>query len=110
MINHDNIVYMRYGTPLLKGPFTDLFLHIRGIQCVEECAPYEVQYVDCLEAYGYHRGKEKCRLILEDMYECVMKIKRGRRVKLMNEQRARRMFAGEKSEDVFEPTPPLDLY
>lgn len=109
MLDHDNIIYNKYRAPLFKGLPTDAFLHLRNLQCLEECAPYELQYVDCLEAYGYHRGKDKCRLILEDMYECAMKIKRMRRIMLMNEERHRQFKSGERNK-LYEECPPLDLF
>jgi len=109
MIDHDNIVWMKWGAPMFKGPPTDLFLHIRSLQNLRECAPYELQYIDCMEAYGYHKGKEKCRLILEDMYECAMKIKRMRRIYVMEQERQRQFKNGERKER-YEETPPLDLF
>jgi len=109
MIDHDNIVWMKWGAPMFKGPPTDLFLHVRSLQNLRECAPYELQYMDCMEAYGYHKGKEKCRLILEDMYECAMKIKRMRRVYAMEKERQRQLKNGERKE-LYEETPPLDLF
>ncbi|XP_011872194.1 PREDICTED: uncharacterized protein LOC105564448 [Vollenhovia emeryi] len=109
MLEHDNIGYMKWGSPMFKGPFTDLFLNVRTLQFHKECAQYELQYVDCMEAYGYHRGKEKCRLILEDMYECVFKVKRMRRVMMMAKERHRQFNNGERTNE-FEETPPLDLY
>lgn len=109
MINHDNITYMKWGAPMFKGPMTDIFLNVRNFQDHKECAQYELKYIDCMEAYGYHRGKEKCRLILEDMYECILGIKRQRRVQDMQRERIRQFESGER-EKKFEDTPPLDLY
>ncbi|XP_011697105.1 PREDICTED: NADH dehydrogenase [ubiquinone] iron-sulfur protein 5 [Wasmannia auropunctata] len=109
MIDHENIMWMKWGTPMFKGPPTDVFHHIRNLQSLKECAMYEVHYVDCMEAYGYHRGREKCRLLLEDMYECVFKIKRMRRIHLMEEERRRQFNSGERK-NRYEETPPLDLF
>lgn len=109
MIDHDNITYMKWGTPMFKGPITDLFLNVRNLQGLKECGRYELLYIDCMEAYGYHRGKEKCRLLLEDMYECAMRIKRMRRISAMHDERARQFASGERKK-MYEDTPPLDLY
>lgn len=109
MLDHENITGLRYGTPLFKGPITDLFGQIRNLQFLPECAQYELKYVDCLDAYGYHRGKKECRLILEDMYECVMKIKRLKRVEVMIRERERQYKNGERDKPWAE-TPPLDQY
>lgn len=109
MIDHDNIYYMRWVAPMFKGPPTDAFHLTTNLQLTGECAPYELHYVDCMEAYGHQKGKEKCRLILEDMYECVTKIKRMRRVHLMEQERQRQYKSGERKTP-YEETPPLDLY
>ncbi|KYN26999.1 hypothetical protein ALC57_03341, partial [Trachymyrmex cornetzi] len=110
MIDHDNIIWMKWGsTPLFKGPPSDIFLHVRNLQGHKQCGPYELMYIDCMEAYGYHRGKEKCRLILEDMYECIMGIKRRRRLLAMDLERKRQFRNGER-EKLYDETPPLDLY
>lgn len=109
MIDHDNICWMKWAPPLLKGPPTDLFHHVRGLQSMKECSQYELKYMECMEAYGYQRGKEKCRLILEDMYECAFKLKRLQRVYLMQGERLRQFKNGER-EKLYEETPPLDLY
>ncbi|KYQ47921.1 hypothetical protein ALC60_12879 [Trachymyrmex zeteki] len=99
---------MKWGAPMFKGPPTDVFLHVRNFQ-THKCGPYELMYMDCMEAYGYHRGKEKCRLILEDLYECAMGIKRQRRLLAMNNERKRQFKNGER-EKLYDETPPLDLY
>lgn len=109
MLNYDEINVAKWSSPLFKTPFTDLFFNVRNLQCLKECAHYELQLIDCLEAYGYHRGKEKCRLILSDMYECAMKNKRLRRVYAMQEERDRQFKNGERPEHYTEK-PPLDLY
>lgn len=109
MLNHDNISLEKWAAPLFKTPFTDVLFNTRNLQCLKECAHYELQLADCMEAYGYHRGKEKCRLILEDMYECAMKIKRGRRFFAMHAERERQFKNGERKEQYTE-NPPLDLF
>lgn len=100
---------LKYSAPLMKTPFSDFLLHVRNLQCNKDCAGYELLYIDCMEAYGYHRGKEKCRLILKDMYECVYRIKRLRRVYNMQQERHRQYKNGERKEE-FAEAPPLDLF
>lgn len=109
MLDHENITGLKYCTPMFKGPPTDLFNQIRSLEFLKECAGYELKYVDCLEAYGYHRGKKECRLLLEDMYECVMKIKRIKRVEVMMQERGRQYKNGQR-EKPWAETPPLDQY
>lgn len=109
MLDHENITGLKYAAPLFKGPITDLFSQVRSLQFLKQCAQYELQYVDCLEAYGYHKGKKECRLILEDMYECAIKIKRLRRIEAMKQERLRQYQNGERDKPWAE-TPPLDLF
>lgn len=109
MIDHENITGLRWASPMIKGPFTDFLANVRNFQFLKECAQYELHYVDCMEAYGYHRGKKECRMILNDMYECVMKIKRIRRVEAMQEERYRQYKNGERDK-IWAETPPLDLF
>ena len=35
------------------------------------CAAYEINALECLEAYGYWRGERACRRFYEDFNECV---------------------------------------
>ncbi|EFN61468.1 hypothetical protein EAG_03400 [Camponotus floridanus] len=109
MLDHENINASKYCAPMFKGPVTDLFNQTRSLEFCKECADYELKYVDCLEAYGYHRGKKECRLLLEDMYECVMKIKRIKRVEVMMQERERQYKNGQR-EKLWAETPPLDQY
>lgn len=109
MLDHENITGLRYASPLIKGPITDFVGNVRNLQFLKECAQYELQYVDCMEAYGYHRGKKQCRLLLEDMYECAMKIKRIRRVEAMHAERKRQYKNGERDK-LWAETPPLDQF
>ncbi|XP_029170469.1 NADH dehydrogenase [ubiquinone] iron-sulfur protein 5 [Nylanderia fulva] len=109
MLDHDHITGLRYASPILKGPPTDFVAHVRNLQFLKECAQYELQYVDCMEAYGGHRGQKQCRLILEDMYECAMRNKRIRRIEMMHQERRRQYKNGEK-EKLWAETPPLDLF
>ena len=34
------------------------------------CADYELDAIECLEAYGFWRGERYCKLLLEDWHEC----------------------------------------
>lgn len=99
----------KYKAPLMKTPITDMFMHVRNLQCRKDCAPYELMFIDCMEAYGYDIGKQKCRAILNDMYECVYKVKRIRRVIEMHQERARQYRNGERKEK-YPSAAPLDLY
>ncbi|EFN87431.1 uncharacterized protein LOC105180526 [Harpegnathos saltator] len=99
----------KYKAPLLKTPVTDWFMQINNLQFRKDCMPYELMYSDCLEAYGYHIGKEKCRIILNDMHECIYRAKRIERVLKMHYERRRQYKSGERKE-YYPPSPPLDLF
>lgn len=109
MLDHENGYFARGFAPLMKTPISDFMLNVRNFQCRTDCAPYELMYVDCMEAYGYHQGKQKCRLIMEDLYECIYNIKRLRRVAIMRDERDRQINSGEKKEG-YPESPALDLY
>ncbi|XP_011635130.1 uncharacterized protein LOC105425858 [Pogonomyrmex barbatus] len=109
MLDWENASWIKGAAPLFKGPPTDIFLNLRNLQAMERCAKYELHFMDCMEAYGYHKGREKCRLIYEDMCECIFKVKRRRRIQAMNAERERQFWSGERK-NRYEETPPLDLY
>lgn len=111
MLDHNNIIAMKWQSPFIKTPVTDWFNQVFNFQCRKDCANYEIQLADCMEAYGYHRGKEKCRLIIEDMYECLFMWKRTRRVFEMHAERYRQKQNGEREEAFDKDScPPLDLF
>ncbi|XP_032673727.1 uncharacterized protein LOC116845314 [Odontomachus brunneus] len=110
MLDFDNVkdIGSKYRAPLIKTPVTDLFMQSRNLQFTS-CAPYELMYIDCMEAYGYHQGNKKCRMIMNDMYECVFRVKRMMRVFAMHHERDRQFRNGERKEH-YPPGPPLDMY
>ncbi|XP_014473179.1 PREDICTED: uncharacterized protein LOC106743647 [Dinoponera quadriceps] len=99
----------KYGAPMFKSPFSDAFLQIGSLQFKKDCAPYELMFADCMEAYGHHIGLDKCRTIFNDMYECTYRVKRIRRVIAMNKERIRQYKNGERKE-YYPQGPPIDLY
>lgn len=97
-------------TPFFRNFWTDVFGSMSTFQEHPECANRELQVVDCLEAYGVIGGKTKCRVLLDDFRECVMKGKQFQRVKIMTDERARQIEAGERDDDGFAPPPKMDSY
>lgn len=61
---------MSFG-PFFRSPFTDLTGSLVNAQQYDKCGAYEMQVMDCLEAYGTERGKTKCKNLIEDFGECV---------------------------------------
>lgn len=110
MLNHEMYnITPKYRAPMMKTPMTDFAIQLTSLQYRKDCAPYEIMYLDCMEAYGHHQGQKKCRMILNDMHECVFKVKRMRRVVAMNKERERQFKNGERKER-FPHEPPLDLF
>lgn len=62
--------------PWIRGIFTEI---AEGLQCNQTrdagispvCANYEMNALECLEAYGYFRGDRYCRDYIEDWDECL---------------------------------------
>ncbi|EZA59054.1 uncharacterized protein LOC105275454 [Ooceraea biroi] len=99
-----------YAAPFIKTPVSDYFLRVINYQNRTDCGMYELHYSDCMEAYGHHIGRKKCRLIYEDLYECIYRIKRFRRTALMREERKRQYKSGERDKQYPDTFPPLDLF
>lgn len=66
--------------PFLKSPFTDLTAHLVNHQNEGRCADFEMRFIDCMEAYGVHRGAKKCDLLLQDFQECAGREKQLKRL------------------------------
>ncbi|KAK0161628.1 hypothetical protein PV327_010081 [Microctonus hyperodae] len=97
-------------TPFFRNIWTDIFGSMANFQEHPECANRELQVVDCLEAYGVIGGKTKCRVLLDDFRECVMRSKQFYRVKIMFDERTRQIKAGERDDDGYAPPPKMDSY
>jgi len=65
-----------------------------------------------MEAYGEHIGRKKCRMIYNDLHECIFKTKRLRRSTIMRMERRRQYLNGEREKEYPDNTdyPPLDLF
>lgn len=57
--------------PAFRTPFTDLTGCLINAQQDKRCAPMEMNFIDCVEAYGVYRSIEKCGKLLADFEECV---------------------------------------
>lgn len=56
--------------PFFRSPFTDLTGCVINHQTYGKCAEFEMNMMDCLEAYGVNRGVEKCKDLIADFQEC----------------------------------------
>ena len=83
-------------TPMIRLPFTDLFASLLTYQNHPDCARHEMRVVECMEAYGLPRSKEKCRTLILDFQECVVGTKQQARCDIMMNERTRQWEAGER--------------
>lgn len=58
------------ANPLIRTPFTDLTSGMINCQYFDKCGERELSMMECLEAYGVERGKQKCKVLIEDFHEC----------------------------------------
>lgn len=56
--------------PVLRSPLTDLTGSILNHQYFGQCGQREMDMVECMEAYGVHQGRVKCKDLIEDFHEC----------------------------------------
>jgi NADH dehydrogenase (ubiquinone) Fe-S protein 5 len=66
-------------TPFFRTPFTDFTGGLINAQHYDKCGQFELDVIECLEAYGQDRGKLKCRDLIEDFNECLTLTKRTMR-------------------------------
>jgi NADH dehydrogenase (ubiquinone) Fe-S protein 5 len=66
-------------SPFWRTPFTDFGGGLINAQHYDKCGPFELDMMECLEAYGQDRGKIKCRDLIEDFHECLTMTKRNAR-------------------------------
>lgn len=59
------------------------------------CGDFELNYVECLEAYGLVRGLETCLKYHEDLQECRSNYLKDARAKMMDFERYKKIAKGE---------------
>lgn len=67
-------------SPFLRSPLTDLTGCIINHQQYDRCGTFELNMMECLEAYGLDKGKLRCKDLIEDFQECASKNKQMMRV------------------------------
>lgn len=95
--------------------YSDDFLtrhsQFRNGSYVQPCADFEMNYVECMEAYGYPRAEIACRMFQEDLWECTTGYKRMFRVIRLRSERARQVLEGERHwKDFHGRRPEADSY
>ncbi|XP_055694041.1 NADH dehydrogenase [ubiquinone] iron-sulfur protein 5 [Lutzomyia longipalpis] len=97
--------------PFLRNIFTDITAGIPNCQHYDKCGDFEVQMMECLEAYGTDVGRTKCADIISDFQECVLRKKQMLRFHAMRNERHRQWLTGERSsEEHYAPPPRVDSY
>lgn len=93
-------------TPWLRSPFTDITGNLLTHQYSGRCQKFELDVMECLEAYGKDRGLVKCEALIRDFRECHTREKQTRRTFAMRNERNRQYAAGERSaENLYAPSP-----
>ncbi|XP_055305651.1 NADH dehydrogenase [ubiquinone] iron-sulfur protein 5 [Sitodiplosis mosellana] len=93
-------------SPFFRSPLTDVFGSIINHQQYGKCARFEMNMMECMEAYGYDKGKVKCADLIEDFNECHNMTKQFLRHMAMEAERERQYKAGEVKEKYAPPPHP----
>lgn len=67
-------------TPFFRSPFTDFTGGLINAQHYGACGEFELDMLECIEAYGQDRGRIKCRDLIDDYHECFTKTKQTARL------------------------------
>lgn len=66
-------------SPALRTPLTDLTGCLYNFQGHPKCAKFEMNMIDCIEAYGMDMAAKKCQEIIQDFQECASSRKQMQR-------------------------------
>ncbi|XP_067135244.1 NADH dehydrogenase [ubiquinone] iron-sulfur protein 5 [Centruroides vittatus] len=95
----------------IKTPFTDLFGQYGVSLAGRRCRDFEMNVVECLEAYGLRKGKKKCKDEIDDYNECTFALKQLKRVMEMEAERKRRWKNKERAgKEYYAPPPKIDSF
>lgn len=67
-------------TPFFRSPLTDFTGGLINSQHYGRCGEFELDMLECIEAYGQDRGKIKCKVLIEDFHECITMTKQTARL------------------------------
>lgn len=65
-----DVAYPHIPSPYIRTPLTDVFGSIINHQQYSKCGPFELNMMECLEAYGLDQGRKKCSDYIDDFNEC----------------------------------------
>lgn len=66
---------MSFLSPYFRNPITDFTGGLATAQTGVRCAEFEMNLMNCYEAYGYPKGMEVCRAYYDDFEECCTRYK-----------------------------------
>jgi len=89
---------MAHLAPVFRTPITDLTSNMMTNQSSKKCADFEMRAMECLEAYGVTKGRDKCVDYLDDLRECMYMNKQLGRVQAMRVERHRQYYLGDRTE------------
>lgn len=101
--------FIGYMPPFFRTPLTDLTSTLIDHQQYHKCGTFEMDMMECLEAYGYDKGLTKCKDLCDDFKECLYMKKQMLRIEAMQKERARQYRAGERKVQ-YSPPPKEDAY
>lgn len=89
--------YLTYLDPLIRSPLTSTISANLHHQSEIECRDFEFHLAECIEAYGFYKGMDKCQAMLYDFQECITREKRRCRFEIIGGEFTRQIEAGERS-------------
>lgn len=89
--------YYTYSGPLIRFPLTEILSINLHSQHENRCNNFELRLAECIEAYGFYKGIEKCGAVLNDFQECMTQEKRRSRYELICAEFIRQVEAGERN-------------
>ncbi|KAI4495419.1 hypothetical protein M0802_008633 [Mischocyttarus mexicanus] len=87
-------------SPLITNSLTAHMGQSFNAQMSPECANFELRAIECYEAYGFHGGTRNklCQDYIDDLKECLYKVKTFIRIDAMNKERYRQYKEGLRKE------------
>lgn len=89
--------YHTYSDPLIYSPLSKSLSMNLHSQHEIKCRDFEFHLAECIEAYGFYKGIEKCEAVLRDFHECMTQDKRRSRFEILCGEFIRQVEAGERN-------------
>lgn len=69
-VNKPDVYHPNVLSPYFRSPFTDIFGSMINHQQYGRCGRFELNMMECMEAYGLEKGRVKCAKLIDDFNEC----------------------------------------